>query len=436
MEPLPHDSSFVPRLLARHARAVRWTKILAAYFSTQSLAQLLTLGAGLLFIRFMPVREFALYTLASSFVGFFTFVSDLGSSGSLVYFFHRCRSEGGAFEPYLAAVGSLRKAAFLLGALAVLGAFPWVSAAKGFALSAALTSALAILATVWFQIRASLELQVLRLEGHFAESYRAEVAGGATRFALALALVAFAYLSSWAAVATSAAALVVVSRLARAPVAPAAIAAPLAPYRRQVLRYLLPTLPAAAYFSIQAPLAVWLAATFGSTQSLAEVGALARLGMILGLFSNLVGVVFLPRLARVTDERRYLRLALAFGGLLALVGAGLAAVAWAAPRPFLALLGPHYRGLASELVLVVSGAALNLLGGYAVGINNARSWNRLQGLAVVLLIAAQALLAASLPLETTAGVLWFNVGTAAVGLALQGVSTALGFLRPKWVHWQ
>ena len=41
-------------------------------------------------------------------------------------------------------------------------------------------------------------------------------------------------------------------------------------HRRQVMRYLLPSLPSAFYFSIQGPLVVWLSATFGSTENIAE----------------------------------------------------------------------------------------------------------------------------------------------------------------------
>src|SRR5689334_15236816 len=58
----------------------RWVRILAAYFSTQTLTQLAGIAAGLLFVNFMPVREFALYTLAFSVVNFFNFVTDLGST--------------------------------------------------------------------------------------------------------------------------------------------------------------------------------------------------------------------------------------------------------------------------------------------------------------------------------------------------------------------
>jgi hypothetical protein len=87
------------------------------------------------------------------------------------------------------------------------------------------------------------------------------------------------------------------------------------------------------------------------------------------------------------------------------------------------------------LLLVVAGSGLTLLSGFAVGVNLARSWNRWESLAVVVLIAAQASFVAFLPLGTTAGVLWFNLLSGLVGLSLQLAITALGFVRPQWVRW-
>jgi hypothetical protein len=143
-----------------------------------------------------------------------------------------------------------------------------------------------------------------------------------------------------------------------------------------------------------------------------------------GIFSNRTGVIVLPRLARVTDDRLYLRRYLQFGTLLVAVAAVLTAAAALVPGLFLLLLGGHYAGLHRELFLVVAGSGLTLLGGYAVSVNLARSWNRWEGLAVIVLIAVQAGLVAVLPL-----------GTAATGLLLQLIITLGGFVQPRWVRW-
>ena len=88
------------------------------------------------------------------------------------------------------------------------------------------------------------------------------------------------------------------------------------------------------------------------------------------------------------------------------------------------------------MLLVVAGAGLSLLDGYAVSVNLARSWTRWQGLAVGSLVAVQAALVAVLPLSTTAGVLTFNLLGSAAALAGQVAILTAGFIRPAWVHWK
>jgi O-antigen/teichoic acid export membrane protein len=420
------------------ARVKTWARVLSAFFTAQVLTQLLGLSAGLVLVRTMPVHEFALYTLALSVVTFFTFASDLGSTTSLLYFFHRTVREGEEFPLYFAAVRSLRRWAFLAGAAAVVVALPHTAAAKGYRWDEIALVTAGVLLSVWFQIGASLSVLALRLADRYTESYVAEIAGGGMRLASAALLVWTAHLLSWLAVLGNALSIGAVAALARPAAARASVltAASLAPYRRRVLRYLMPTLPSALYFSIQGPLVVWLAATFGSARNIAEVGALSRLGLALSLFSNLSGIVFLPRLSRIADERLYRIRCLQFGALLVAIALSLWLGVLAFPHALLALLGQHYSGLDSELMLVVGGAGVTLVGGYVVAVNLARSWTRWQGLAVVGLAVTQVVLVKALALGTTSGVLTFNLLSAVTGLGLQLAMTIGGFIRPSFVHWE
>jgi len=420
----------------RFARLRQWTAIFAAYFSAQGATQAAGLLAGLLLVNFLPVEEFALYALAASVLSFFTFATDLGSTSSLLYFSHRAAKEGEAFEPYVAAVISLRRLAFLLGAFAVVAAFPAVAVKKGFGGWEVGLATAAILAAVWFQIDGGIRVLVLRLANRYGPSYRADLAGGLARLVLAAAMVASGLLFGWLAMATTAAAVALVALVARRaaripPPPPGGVARE----RRAVLRYLLPTLPGAAYYSIQGPLGIWLATTFGSTRTMAETGALGRLGLVLSLFSGLTGIVFLPRLARITDERLYLRRYLQFGGFLLAIGLALFAAAWAVPGLFLLLIGDQYAGLHRELLLVTAGAGVGLLGGYSVGVNNARSWTRWTAAAVAAVVVAQVSLVMLLPLDTTSGVLAFGLLSGTTGLLAQLVIAAVGFAAPRYVAW-
>jgi len=419
------------------ARLRRWAGILSAFFTAQGLVQLTGLAAGLLLVRTLPVREFALYTLALSVITFFTFLSDMGSTTSLIHFSHRARQEGEDFAPYLAAVLSLRRSGFLLGALGVAVAFPRVAAAKGYGGTEIALTVAAVLVTVWFQIGAAVRVLALRLADRYGVSYRAEVAGSVLRLLFTAGLVATALLQAWLGVLASAVGTGTTALLAERGGAPPPVAGTdLGPHRRRVLRYLVPTLPSALYFAIQGPLVVWLAATFGATRNIAEVGALTRLGLVVGMFSTLSSVVFLPRLARITDERAWRIRYAQFGGSLAAIALALAAGAALFPWALLWILGQSYSGLHRELVLVVAGSGLTLLDGYVVSVNMARAWTRWQGLAVVSLILSQAALVAFVPLGTTSGVLTFSLLSSGAALAGQLVITAAGLARPAWVRWQ
>jgi O-antigen/teichoic acid export membrane protein len=416
-------------------KSIRWAGILASYFTSQGLVQLTSVLAGLLFVNFLPVGEFALYTLAASVLAFFTFVTDLGSTSSLLYFFHRTRQEGreDEFTEYVAAVQGLRRIAFFAGGAFVAISLPWAAREQGFGWPGILLATAAVLLTASFQIDAAIRVLSLRLRDHYAQSYRAEVLGALARLVAAGLIIAAGWRVAGLGVATAALASGVTAW--RAATVGGAVPPPSPARRREVLRYLLPTLPSALYFSIQGPLIVWLAACFGGTRQIAEVGALGRLGLVVSLFSGLTAVVFLPRLARLSEDRLYLMRYVQFGLALAVLAGGLVTLSALLPSWFLLLVGGQYAGLNRELVLIVASAGVALLDGYAVSVNNARSWTRWQAGALSVLALSQVWLAATCALHTTAGVLLFGLLSRAVALGSQLTIAVAGFLRPRWVLW-
>jgi O-antigen/teichoic acid export membrane protein len=418
-------------------RLLRWGKILSAYLTAQALTRLAGIAAGLILVNLMPVGEYALYTLAMSVLTFFMFVTDLGATSSLLYFNREASRAGESFSPYVDAVLSLRRGVFAAIAPVVLLVFTVVATKRGFDTRGALLAGAAIVVAVWFQMLSAVRVLVLRLTDRYGRSYVADGAGEFTRLVGVVAMAIARALVGWLGVVVSAAGSGV-GAVTAGTVAhpPREQPVPLGPFRRQILRYLLPTLPSAAYFAVQGPLVVWLAATFGGTRNIAEVGALGRLGLIVGVFSSLGSIVFLPRLAVITDDRRYLRRFLQFGVLLVFLGGGLIALAAGFPDALLLLIGPHYAGLHAALVIVIASSALNLLGGYLVGVNMARSWTRWQAAATGLLVCTQAVAVLLVPLSETVGVLTFALVTSAAGTLSQCLIAGLGFTRPGLVVWR
>jgi O-antigen/teichoic acid export membrane protein len=417
------------------SRLKRWIGLLGAYFTAQSLTQLSGVLAGILVVRHLPVDDFALYTLATSVTALFAIASDLGSTSSLLHFYRAAESRGERFADYVGAVLDLRRTAFALGSVALLVAAPWVGAARGFGRAESLAAALIVLVVVWCQIGSSIRLVLLRLAARYGAAYRAELGGGLLRLGLIALLVALSRLSTLAALAAGALAAALVLARADSPAAHPERGERTAA-RRAVGRYLVPMLPSALYFAIQGPLIIWLAATFGNTRSIAEVGALGRLGMIVGLLTGLSSAVLVPRLAGVSDPRTFATSFLRYGALLAALAGIILLSAALVPNLFLAILGPHYRGLRHELLLIIAASGLSMLGSYVANVNLSRGWTRLQAAALAGEVAVQAALIASLPLATTAGVIWFQLGSATAGIAFQLAIFGVGFRRPAWAGWR
>jgi O-antigen/teichoic acid export membrane protein len=416
----------------------RWIGLLGAYFSAQSLTQLAGILAGILVVRHLPVGDFALYTLASSVTALLAIVSDLGSTSSLLHFYRAAEARGERFGDYVGAVLDMRRTAFALGSVALLVVAPFVGAARGFGRAESLAAALIVLVVVWCQIGSSIRLVLLRLAARYGAAYRAELSGSVLRLGTIALLIALARLSPLAALAAGALAAILVLALADSPAAhpERGERGERTAARRSVGRYLLPTLPSALYFALQGPLTIWLAATFGNTRSIAEVGALGRLGMVVGLLSGLSGAVLIPRLAGISDPRTFAASSLRYGALLAALAGTILLSAALVPNVFLAVLGPHYRGLQHELLLLISASGLSMLGSYVANVNLSRGWTRLQAVALAGEVSVQAVLIAILPLATTAGVIWFQLGSASAGIVFQLAIFAVGFRRPAWAAWR
>ncbi len=417
------------------SRLKHWIGLLGAYFTAQSLTQLAGILAGILVVRHLPVKDFALYTLASSVTALLAIASDLGSTASLLHFYRGAEARGEKFADYVGAVLDLRRTAFAIGSVALLIAAPFLGATRGFGRTESFCAAVIVLITVWSQIGSSIRLVLLRLAARYGLAYRAELSGGLFRLAVIGLLVALAHLSSLAALAVGSLAAILVLVLADSPSAHPDRGERTAA-RKAVGRYLLPTLPSAFYFALQGPLTIWLAAAFGNTRSIAEVGALGRLGLVVGLLTGLSGAVLVPRLAGIAEQRAFARACLRYGALLAALGGGVLLSVALLPDAFLAILGPHYRGLQHELLLLIAGSCLSMLGSFVASVNFVRGWTRLQAVSLAGEVAVQAALIATLPLATTAGVIWFQIGSAIAGLALQLAIFALGLRRPLWAAWR
>jgi hypothetical protein len=352
----------------------------------------------------------------------------------MLHFFHQSQLGKEPYANMVSAVLSLRRWMFLAGTPVAVAVLAVWGRSEGLAPTTIVLISVIVLATVWVQVQGTTRVVILRLEGAYAHSYRAETLAALARLGVAAVLVAVGLRDPVSALATALVAACVLTWVAHEGRLPASTA-PVAALQRKVLRYLAPSLPSAVYYAIQGQFVIWCAAWFGNLTLVANIGALGRVGLIVAAFGGLSHVVFLPRLVQISDERMFVRRMFQFGAVLAFVGATLFAAAVVAPSAFLWVLGASYESLSRELPLIVLASGLGLIGAYLGAVANARSWNRLQPAALLLMMAAQVAMIAWLPLDTTMGVVWFALGSAVAGVGAQLVIVTFGLVRPSWVVW-
>ena len=170
------------------------------------------------------------------------------------------------------------------------------------------------------------------------------------------------------------------------------------------------TVPGAIFYVVSSQAGTWFISVGGTTLALAQMGALGRISMLLGIVGSLCNAMWAPRFARITDAAflrpvffRKLGIALA----LCLPAIGVAAV-W--PSGLLWIVGPSYAGLESELQLAMIGAVVYVLGGVAFSLCYSRGWLPHPVLGIGTAVAVQGLSAWLLNVTTLKGVLWMSMG--------------------------
>jgi O-antigen/teichoic acid export membrane protein len=194
---------------------------------------------------------------------------------------------------------------------------------------------------------------------------------------------------------------------------------------REMTRYVLPILPSVIFFALQGQISLFLISFSGHTRSIAEVGALGRLGQLFLLLSGFNGTVIEPFMAKLAKERvlRSYLLVLAIASCVCVV---LCLIGFFEPNVLLLLLGPRYAALRRETGWLVLGSCLTYLTGVAWTMAAARRWVywTTSWVSIGVILATQITFACLFKVNSTMQVILFTVATSGayfVGTLFNGV---------------
>jgi len=376
-------------------RFARWSQVSVEFGLSQALGQSASLISGLIYVRLMPVDQYALYAMGLTSLAFISTGSDLGLTSSLNYFWRESGKDRCGIEPIIAAVQRLRSV-FLVLVSFVCGAFLLkTTSEQNLSVISVFACFGLVVATVSARLPATLDIQLMRLEGLQRESYYCEAADSITRLLVAVGMIVTGITTALFGLAGgllgSLSMLAAVRGLAGTPRSKSQSVE--SETWRKVRAYIIPPVFTTLVYIMQLPLVLWLALTFGGKAVLAETFAVGRIGAIYGLISVFVGAVIGPRLARISDDAHFARTVGLFLLALVLLCVGATMIAYVAPSALLLLIGPKYVHLDREVVLAIAAVSFDLLTAFLAMTNRLRGWVRLESVtaacqAVVIFILA------------------------------------------------
>ncbi len=429
-ESAPHGRSD-PR---SNSRLARWSGYLAAYGASTGIVQILGAVSTFIYVRLLDTDQYAVLALCLTTMAFVALVSDLGLTGSLVWFHRRSLQEGSDFSRHVAAVRQMRLWLFPLAAGGAVIILILMFAQRDLlGVDAALALA-ALLIACAVQLDLSLRQTVMRIRGAANPTYLADVLSAALR-ALTAAGLMLAAIHFSAPVMVGVAVGAVVANLFLRRIEGGWPATPISPrLRRDVLAYVLPTTPAVLLFAMNDLIIYGIVLMTTGATVVANIFALGRISAFLSALGGMFTVVVLPRLANMAHGDTMLRRGFLIVGLTLAILFPIGVCIRHFPDIALLLVGDRYAHLQDELFLSFLIAATNLIAANVTQINRAMGWVRAEPIKAVLVLAWLLGLFLLEPVRETGDVLSHWLWVSLAGLGVTCLITAAGLLVPDLVR--
>ena len=418
-------------------RLVPLIRLASEYTAAHLTARFLAAISGLLLVRILPVNEYGFYTLV---LAAFTFICTffvLFATETLSFFRWRAGKKSKSWVPYFHAVMRFRRMVFMFAFISSAAYVLSMGLHLGIEISTTLIAISLIGLSAWLAIHSGIIAYVLKLEQRFRQAYVVELSNEGAKFIAVCLICFFGYATSLAGMASIAIGSLLAAILATK-LLDQRYSQAMKPIRRHVyqnnralLGQILPILPGTIYFTLQGPLIAWLAAFYGSLENVAEVGALGRLGALIGFITGFSGTVFVPRLLAIIDETLFLKRYLQWWLVMLVFGGAIIAFVCFSPKGLLFLLGNSYSGLSEELLISAVIAVIASFGAFSWHINRARGWIKYQPYRVPVILSGQIFMFPFINFATTQGVLLFSLGTVILDFVFQVLLNGLGFLVRK-----
>ncbi len=391
----------------------RWAWLSGQVAGTQILVQGINAVTGLLLVRGLPKEEYAWFTLAGSLFATVALLGDGGVSTGLT-------SIGGRLVGQPQSFGQLLKDALRLSRrLCVLGivlAFPFFYRLfRNIDTPPSVIGAILVLACLaaWPSLSTVVLNAANRLHRRVGVVQVSDMACALTRLVLTGAVLFGGWLAAIPALIATVAGAMVQACIAGIKTRPLLqVGGAVESYRAELRGFVRSLYANHLFYCLQAQVSTWIMGLFAGSNEIADLGALARLGVIFTALLAPFTYLAVPAIARIQSVGT-LRVRFTLVFVISIGAAGLlGGLAWWQPYPFLWILGSRYQHLTTELPLALCSQGFSMVAALVWTLVLIRGWVRHAWIAILTTILGFVVGGMIFPLQTVKGMLLFNMVSA------------------------
>lgn len=397
---------------------VTWGRLISITSSAQIIVQAVGFASGILIIRLLPVQEYAFYTIANSMLGTMTVLADGGIATGVM-------AQGGIVWKNKEKMGivlatglDLRKKFATLSLLVSIPLLFYFLLHNGASWLTSVLIALALIPAFYAALSDSLLEIIPKLNQAILPLQRNQVEVGIGRLLLSgLTMLVF----PWAFIAVLAAGIPRIWGNVGLRKVVYAYATkneqPDVKVKKEILDLVKRILPTSIYYCVSGQITIWLVSIFGNTTSLAQLGALTRLSVLLSVFVSIITTLVIPRFAKLQlDKKILLERFFQIMFVLVVILSLIVLIVYFFPAPILWILGEDYTDLNYELLLSTIGSCISLLSAIAFALYSSRGWALSPIVLITINLIGIIVFASILDLSNLEGVLFFNIALGLVAL--------------------
>lgn len=412
-------------------KAIYWTKNISITSIAQIAVQGLGFISGILIIRLLPVEEYALYTLANTMLGTISVLGDGGISTGVM-------SQGGKVWQDPKKLGSVLitglylRRKFAIVSLAVsLPILIYLLLHNGASWLATILIVLSIIPAFYAALSDSLLEIIPKLHQSILPLQKNQV-GVATGRLILTSLTIFIF--PWTFVAILASGIPrLYGNIKLRKISDGFVDTDQMPdlhVRNEILKLVKQNMPGLIYYCISGQITIWILSLFGNTTSIAQIGALGRITILLGIITPIFSMILIPRFARLENQdgliyKKYLQLILIFGFTCFVF----LFFSYLFSYEILWILGAEYRDLKYELILSLFGGCIFSFAGFVYSLTSNRGFVLNPVIYISLSIISIIIGVIIFDVTTLKGVLHLNILVSTIQLLMYIIYANIIFLK-------